>query len=320
MPLLLRQFLGGSAPQLPPNEFKAYLLALAHIYEDEGPVSDRTMVGHLTGKGWAKAKLGLLDKGRLLQVNGGYMDRQAWAVITDYHAQQDAARNTGRKGGLVSAAKRREADKRKAAMADLFANELQTGSDTEKPNKINEGTQGPVGKRAGARTHAHASKPDANAMHPGCIPVANDLQLGSDGKNPNEFNGTTQGGLYQREVETEEERTPVVPLDENAVETVEGEVVDEDAFTTPPRRKAKRPIPTSWKPDRETLSDAVREAIAHWTDEQFTAEARKFVEDAKAEDRRHVQWDRAFGNWCLKHDTWLQQRRKHHERPSGWRT
>jgi hypothetical protein len=313
MPLLLRQFLGGSAPDLPANEFKAYMLALAHIYEDEAPVSERTMARHLTARGWANAKAGLIAKGKLYPVSGGYMDRTALEVLSDYHQQQAKLSDGGRRAGLVSAAKRREAAKRQAAVGDLFANRLQSASTAEKANEFNAG-----GERTVGRARAHASKRVPNDLQTVCNTDANDMEPAWTGKNPNEFNGSVQRPVNQREEEGEEEAPLGSPIDEDDVELVEGEVEDADEFAVPPRRRPERSIPADWTPQAAHLSENVTNLIAEWPEEEFDREAVKFVEDAHAKDRRHRDWDRAFGVWLTRHDGYLNERRKRNERPSGW--
>lgn len=311
MPLLLRQFLGGRAPDLPNNEFKAYVLALAHIYENEAPVSDRVMERHMTVKGWRNAKAGLIAKGRLFEVQGGgVMDEVALDVLRDYHQQQLAASERGRRAGLISASKRRNTTKRAAATGDLFANRLQATSTAEKANEFNDSGQQGVNHRA----PAHARKRDETELHPGCIPVANELQHGLTNEKPSKINTRAEHTVNQREREEEREYSPVSPHSE--IELVEG-TVEGDEFAVP-RRKPGRPIPGDWTPESAQLSEAVANMVAEWDAGEFERESAKFVEDAHSNDRRHRNWDRAFGVWLTKHDGYLEERRKRNERPSGW--
>jgi hypothetical protein len=102
-------------------------------------------------------------------------------------------------------------------------------------------------------------------------------------------------------------------LDETEVEVVEGVPIDDASE----RRKSKQPMPPGWLPTRAKLSDMVQAVVATWGDDELDEQAIKFLEWAGASDARFVQWDRAFGNWCMKHNE--QRRRTRHGKSAGFK-
>lgn len=133
---------------------------------------------------------------------------------------------------------------------------------------------------------------------------------------PNENNGSGQAKLKHagaRETETEVETdTPfsVPPIDPAEIETLDGEVIDEG------KTARKQPLPPGWLPTRAGLSERVQGVVEAWGDDELDEQAIKFLEWAEATNARFVQWDRAFGNWCMKHHE--QRKRKRHGKAAGF--
>jgi hypothetical protein len=94
--------------------------------------------------------------------------------------------------------------------------------------------------------------------------------------------------------------------------------VENDDFAIP-KRKPGKPIPDDWSAEHANLSSNVMAMVERWPNGELERESVKFVEDAHSNDRRHRNWDRAFGVWLTKHDGYLQARRNRNEQPSGWR-
>ena len=73
-----------------------------------------------------------------------------------------------------------------------------------------------------------------------------------------------------------------------------------------PRKKSKRSIGDDWQPSEST---------AAWAADQFpnvdvAGEAEKFIDHALSNDRKVVDWDRAFKNWIRKADEWGSAKKK----------
>jgi hypothetical protein len=148
--------------------------------------------------------------------------------------------------------------------------------------------------------------------------LSTEVQNEKRGTKANEINANAQARLkHTRALEEETELRDYPPVSPQAeIELVEG-TPEGDDFTIP-RRKPGTPIPGSWSPESANLSENVANLISEWPEGEYERECVKFVEDANANDRRHRNWDRALGVWLTKHDGYLQQRGRRHERASGW--
>lgn len=70
------------------------------------------------------------------------------------------------------------------------------------------------------------------------------------------------------------------------------------ALSTPKRKAPRTPLPASWEP-KPRHAEKAREI-----QRDLDTEAEKFRNDAQANDRRYVLWDRAFDNWLIRSVDW----------------
>jgi DNA-binding transcriptional MocR family regulator len=63
------------------------------------------------------------------------------------------------------------------------------------------------------------------------------------------------------------------------------------------RRKPAIPLPIGWKPSDEAVASAIAESLPRG---EISREAKRFSNHATQNDRRCVDWDAAFRNWCMK--------------------
>ena len=70
------------------------------------------------------------------------------------------------------------------------------------------------------------------------------------------------------------------------------------ALSTPKRKAPRTPLPASWGP-KPRHAEKAREI-----QRDLDTEAEKFRNDAEANDRRYVLWDRAFDNWLIRSVDW----------------
>jgi hypothetical protein len=237
----------------------------------------------------------LIDAGKLIgTVTGDLHNATAMEVLAELG---DAATNkalAGSKGGLVRA--KREKLARNIATRnqspDLFA------------------------------TGESQLKPVSNPVETDFKPISNPVENQYTAQNPSLFNGTGQAPLKHTrarqnlELRVKKEEPPCVPPSENG-----SEMSDDDLFAVPTnRRKPNTALPPGWQPPTmDELSPLVLTRVDQWPDGTFDREREKFMADAVSEDRRHRDWDMAFGKWCLVHDGYLQNRKgKNYGKASGF--
>lgn len=113
--------------------------------------------------------------------------------------------------------------------------------------------------------------------------------------------------VYHLSLEATPSRTERLPQSHRATPLVaQSDPIQSDEPIKEPITKGgrKRPIPDGWVPSDEDISKAQAEC-PHIN---ASHEAKRFVEDAHANQRKHVLWPRAYHNWCLKAEGWAVER------------
>ena len=272
-----------------------YVKALLLIYHRDGRISATALRHRFPNwrpKRLQRAVAELLDSGKLIGTATGDLHNERALHELQQLAELTTARvEAGSKGGRTRAMRERQARRiaERNLSPDLFPN--------------------PVEQRL---------KPGSTDVE--CDFKSDRANIENDfpGQKANEINTTGQATLKHvraRETETElEEDTPhSAPPLENVVELVEGVVEDDE----PGPRKRKQPMPPGWEPPPlDQLSPAVAAVVETWDEGELDQQRAKFVEWAEATDARFVRWDRAFGNWALKHHD--QRKGKRHGRAAGF--
>lgn len=306
-----------------------YIKALLQIYHRDGRIPAaalRSRFPNWRPKRLARALEELIAASKLIgTATGDLHNEYAMHELAQLEELTRKLAEGGGKGGRVRAERdrlaRRLAERNRSP--DMFEpNPVETPQPERKSKEINESREARLKHRAPAPAHEeNPVEPALNRGSTGIEPALNSgsvaFQIGQRDQKPNEINATTQGGLKHRarvrgEIDTEEEYplgVPPVEIDE--VEVIEG-VVIEDA----PRGR-KQPMPPGWLPTFAALSERVQERVGQWPEDEFGDQQTKFLEWAEATDQRFVKWDRAFGNWCIKHHE--QRRARHGGKQSGWK-
>jgi hypothetical protein len=275
----------------------AYVKALCLIYENDGRIHVRSLKSEFPGwrpKRLERAVRECLDTGKLMGTATGDLHND-YAM---HELQQLAELNTSRaqagsKGGRVRAERERHARR-------IAERNRSPGLPLDLPEKA---VETPLN---------HGS----TATQPGFKSNFTDVETQQTAKKDNVFNGSGQATLkHARAGETETELEEEYPLSVPPREIDEVEVIEGEVISDAPRGR-KQPMPPGWLPTFAGLSERVQQLVATWTEPEFHEQQTKFMEWAEAGDHRFVKWDRAFGNWCVKHHE--QRRRTGHGRQSGW--
>jgi hypothetical protein len=275
----------------------AYTKALLLIYENDGRITSRMLRAEFPQwrpKRLEKAVAELLDAGKLVGTATGELHNDfAMHELAQLGELSQSRAAAGGKGGKVRAQRERLARKiaERNRSPDLPMNLPET--DAETPLKDN--------------STATKSGFKSNSM---------DIENDYDAQNANKINGTGQATLkHARAIESDTHSDIEPPFSEPPVEIDEVEVVEGVVVSEAPRGR-KQPMPPGWLPTLAGLSERVQALVATWDESELEHQQIKFMEWAEATDPRFVKWDRAFGNWCMKHHE--QRRRTGHGRQSGW--
>jgi hypothetical protein len=275
----------------------AYVKALCLIYENDGRIHVRALRSEFPQwrpKRLDRAVAECLDAGKLIGTATGDLHNDYAMHELQQLGELNASRAAaGSKGGRTRAERERYARRiaERNRSPDLPLNL------PEKP------VETPL-------------KPGSIATQPDFKSNLTDIENDYADENPNKINGRTQATLKharagEEETETEEEYPlSVPPIEIDEVEVVEGVVISDAP------RGRKQPMPPGWVPTLAGLSDRVADVVQTWPEEELHDQQTKFMEWAEATDQRFVKWDRAFGNWCMKHNE--QRRRTGRGRQSGW--
>lgn len=272
--------------------------ALLLIYHRDGRIAAQALRSRFPNwrpKRLARAVQELIDGGKLIGTTTGDLHNgRAMHELEQLGAMSTERAAAGGKGGRVRAERERLAKKiaERNVSPDLF----------EPPAK-------PAANPVETRLN-RGSTP----VEPTYNTISTDIENDYRKTMSNEINGSGQAQLKHApaiELETELEiDTPFsVPP---TIETLEGEVIDQPTNAT----ARKQPLPPGWLPTRASLSDRVQGVIASWPNDEVDEQAIKFLEWAEANTARFTQWDRAFGNWCMKHHE--QRKAKRHGKSAGF--
>lgn len=310
--------------------FQARMAVWSVMWEHEAPCTDAQALRLLgwNERGWRSARTQLLEAKLLRRVVGGYSiptdeaELLASAQTREAQLRGKLAKGTSREGRPFTPTERGRLNReieRLAGMPHQFRHQADLFDDDEPPVSSNVGKKG---NEFNAPSRAREEAPgddetDEFGQSLGKVSRNIGETYGKHSPNParkaNDFNGSShtqaRAGTRAVKVKSKEKEPPCVPPDENGAE-----------FDIPKRRREPGvPIPASWQPTDAQLSEAVASMIAQWPDGELKREGVKFVEDAHSNDRRHRNWDRAFGVWLTKHDGYLHERRNRSDKPSGWR-
>lgn len=312
--------------KLDPRQFQARMAVWQIMWEQERPCTDRDACRILgwNARGWSTVRDQLLKDGALRKVVGGYSvpecEREllAWAETQAGKAKDKLART-------ARTATERARLAREIERLIGIPHQFRHQADLFEADDVSLNSGGKANDISGRPSRAHAGAHEETGQFGQSLgKVSRNIhetfakQSGNPSEKPSKINASTSRarGRDEKEKEKDKYNPSVSPHDDEEIETVDGELIDEDDEFTFARRKPGRPIPEDWTPDGAILSANVLALVERWPDGELEREGIKFVEDAHGADRRHRDWDRAYGVWLTKHDGYLKGGRR--GRQSGW--